>query len=93
MDRLWQLALTVPRATMVPVVLGVALAVLVLLGPTVFLRDREPFNRLMEFLDLVLGRPAPPRREPPGLGQREAGDLLQQRLSGLLRLSPDGGAA
>jgi hypothetical protein len=65
MDRLWQLALSVPRAAMAPVVLGVALAVLVLLGPTVFLRDREPFNRLMEFLELVLGRTRPARREPP----------------------------
>jgi hypothetical protein len=65
MDRVWQLALAVPRAAMAPLVIGVALAVLVLLGPTIYLRDREPFNRLMEFLELVLGRSAPPRREPP----------------------------
>jgi PadR family transcriptional regulator, regulatory protein PadR len=37
----------------------------------------------------------PPRRfyELTGLGQREAAALLQQRMSGLLRLNPDGGAA
>jgi DNA-binding PadR family transcriptional regulator len=37
----------------------------------------------------------PPRRfyKLTGLGQREAAALLQQRLSGLLRLSPGGGAA
>jgi DNA-binding PadR family transcriptional regulator len=36
----------------------------------------------------------PPRRfyRLTGLGQREAVDLLQQRLSGLLRLNPGGGA-
>ena len=66
MDRLWQLALSTPRALLVPVVLGVALAVLAVLVPTIFLRDREPFNRLMEFLELMLGRPCPARREPPG---------------------------
>jgi DNA-binding PadR family transcriptional regulator len=37
----------------------------------------------------------PPRRfyKLTGLGQREAPALLQQRLSGLLRLDPTGGAA
>jgi hypothetical protein len=63
MERVWQLATSVPRAAMVPVVIGVTLAVLALLGPTIFWRDREPFNRLMEFLELVLGRPAPARRD------------------------------
>jgi hypothetical protein len=65
MDRFWQFASYAPRAAMAPVVIGVAMAVLALLGPTIFLPSREPFNRLMEFLELVLGRPAPPRREPP----------------------------
>ena len=73
MDRMWQLVQAAPRATAVPlIVLGVALAVLAMLGPAIFMRDREPFNRLMEFLELVLGRSSgrdqpPPRRrsEPP----------------------------
>jgi hypothetical protein len=44
MDRMWQVAgAALPKATVVPLVaLGLALAVLVLLGPTIFLRDREP---------------------------------------------------
>jgi hypothetical protein len=65
MDRAMQLALALPKTVMVPVVLGVALAVLVLLAPAIFWRDREPFDRLMEFLELVLGRPRPGHREPP----------------------------
>ncbi len=43
-------------------------AVLVLLGPAIFLPNREPFNRLMEFLELVLGRSGAGRREPPAAG-------------------------
>jgi hypothetical protein len=62
MDRAWQFVAAAPRAALVPVVIGVALAVLALLGPTVFLRDPEPFNRLMEFVELVLGRPRPSAR-------------------------------
>ena len=69
MDRLAQLAQAAPRAAVVPlVVLGVALAVLALLAPAIFLRNREPFNRLMEFLALVLGRDVAGRREPPTVG-------------------------
>lgn len=66
MDRISQLAQAAPRVATVPVlVIGVALAVLVMLGPTVFLPNREPFNRLMEFIELVLDRPGSIRREPP----------------------------
>jgi hypothetical protein len=65
LDRISQLAHFAPRAVVVPlVVTGVALAVLVLLGPTIFLPGREPFYRLMEFLELVLGRPRSARQEP-----------------------------
>jgi hypothetical protein len=64
-DRIGQYALLVPRAVMPLVVIGVAAAVLALLGPAVFLRNREPFDRLMEFLELVLGRPRPARRRLP----------------------------
>ena len=63
MDRLGQVVLAVPRAAMAPVVLGVGLAVLIVLVPTIFWRDREPFNRLMEFLELVLGRARPSHGE------------------------------
>ena len=77
MDRLGQLALSLPRAAVALVVIGVAPAVLALLGPTIFLRDREPFNRLMEFLELVLGRPCHPsavsRLRPPGKALDEIG--------------------
>ncbi len=66
MDRVLQFAQAAPRATAVPlIVMGVALAVLALLGPTIFLPSREPFNRLMEFLELLLDRPSSARREPP----------------------------
>lgn len=58
-DRIGQLILFVPRTAMAPVVMGVALAVLVLLGPTIFLPQRYAFDRLMEFLELILGRPTP----------------------------------
>ncbi len=69
MDRLAQLVQAVPRATAVPLIaLGVAAAVLVLLGPAIFLPSREPFSRLMEFLELVMGRSGVDRREPPAPG-------------------------
>jgi hypothetical protein len=61
MDRAWQFVQSAPRVAIAPMLIGVALAVLALLGPTIFLRDREPFNRLMEFVELVLGRPDPRR--------------------------------
>jgi hypothetical protein len=64
MDRIGQLALSVSGVAMAPVAIGVAAAVLVLLGPALFLRDREPFDRLMEVLELLLGRPRPARQEP-----------------------------
>lgn len=64
MDRIGQLAWVLPRAAILPVVVGVAAAVLILLGPTLYLRDREPFDRLLELLELVLGRSRPARREP-----------------------------
>jgi hypothetical protein len=44
-------------------VLGAAAVVLVLLGPAIFLSSREPFNRLMEFLDLLLGGAEVTRRQ------------------------------
>ncbi len=48
--------LAAPRATAILlIVLGVAAAVLVLLGPAIFLPSREPFNRLMEFLEAGIG--------------------------------------
>jgi hypothetical protein len=73
MERAWQFLLSAPRAALAPVMMGVAVAVLALLGSTIFLPSREPFNRLMEFLELVLGRSSsrgqqsvPGRRpEPP----------------------------
>ena len=65
MECLWQLATSSPRAAVVPMVIGLAPAVLALLEPAIFWHDREPSNRLMEFRELVLGRPRPPvRREP-----------------------------
>ncbi len=69
MDRLAHLLQAAPRATAVPLIaLGVAAAVLVLLGPVILLPNREPFNRLMEFLELVLGRKEAGRREPQAVG-------------------------
>ena len=58
-DRIWHLAASVPRVAIAPVTIGVGVAVLALLAPAIFMRDREPFNRLMEFLELVLNRPRP----------------------------------
>ncbi len=60
MDRACKVVLSAPRAAMVPVVIWVALAVRGLLWPTIFLPKRCVFDRLMEFLELVLGRPARP---------------------------------
>jgi hypothetical protein len=69
MDRLLQLAQAAPRATVVPLIaLGVAVVVLLLLGPAIFLPNREPFNRLMEFLELVLGRGRAGSSGPPAAG-------------------------
>ena len=52
-----------PRVTAAPqIAFGVAAAVLVLLGPAIFLPSREPFDRLMEFLELPLGRGGAGRR-------------------------------
>jgi hypothetical protein len=60
MDRLIQLAQAAPRATLaVPLLLvegAMVLAVLGLLGPAIFMRSREPFERLMELLELLLVR-------------------------------------
>jgi hypothetical protein len=77
MDRLGQLAQaaqSAPRATLaVPLLLvqvAMVVAVLAMLGPAIFLKRREPFERLMQFLELVLGWRAgregrPSRRRPP----------------------------
>ncbi len=69
MDRLVQLLQAAPRATAMPLIaLRVAAVVLLLLGPAISLPSREPFNRLMEFFELVLGRGSTRRGEPPAAG-------------------------
>ncbi len=58
-----------PRATVVlPIALGGVVAVLVLLGTAILLPSREPFNRLTEFLEVVMGRGGVGRREPSPVG-------------------------
>jgi hypothetical protein len=49
------------------IVLGRSAVVLVLLGPAIFQPRREPFNRLMEFLELVMGRARVGWSLPPAL--------------------------
>ncbi len=60
MERFLPLLQGAPRATLaIPLLLveaALVLVVLGLLGPAVFMRNREPFDRLMEFLALLLGR-------------------------------------
>jgi hypothetical protein len=81
MDRVGQFALSLPRAAMAPVIVGVALAVLAILGPTIFLRDREPFDRLIEFVEVVLGRSHPTRR-PAGAALPTARLTAERRGGG-----------
>ncbi len=69
-DRFAQLAQAAPRATLaVPFFLiefARALAVLSLLAPVIFVRRREPFERLAVTLELVLGRTAGRAGHLPG---------------------------
>ena len=80
MDRLAQLAQAASRAGLaVPLLileLALALAIVSLLVPILFVRRPEPFDRLIVLLELVLGRSVRrtqqpierARSEPPGAG-------------------------